>query len=152
MESGGGTIDVSRKDSRFRRAVAQSILSASPEAIQAIRDDHLPKQGALATARAAGLLAAKKTPTLIPHCHPIAITSVHIGFEFSDDSVTARCEVAACDRTGPEMEALCGASVAALTLYDMIKGVCRGARIVRTCLLEKEGGKSGHWAAEKQDE
>ena len=152
MEPGTGTVDVSEKEKAFRRAVAQSRLAVSPGTAEAIRKDELPKRGALATARAAGLLAAKKTPDLIPHCHPIAITGIAIDFQFADDSVTARCEVSACDRTGPEMEALCGASVAALTLYDMVKSTCREARVVETCLLEKEGGKSGHWRPERQNE
>jgi len=152
MELSGGTIDVSGKDRTYRRAVAQSVLVAGTEAIAAMRTDSLPKKGALATARAAGLLAAKKTASLIPHCHPIAITSISIDFRFGQESVTVRCEVAAQDRTGPEMEALCGASIAALTLYDMAKGTCRGARITRTYLLEKEGGNSGHWRAGEQDE
>lgn len=152
MEFSDGTIDVSGKERTPRRAVAQSVLVAGAEAVEAIKCDTLPKRGALATARAAGLLAAKKTASLIPHCHPIAITSIGIDFEFGDESVTVRCEVAALDRTGPEMEALCGASIAALTLYDMVKGVYRGARVAQTYLLEKEGGRSGHWRAGERDE
>ncbi len=152
MEPGGGTIDVSEKERAVRRAVAEAVLTATPEAVGAIRNDSLPKRGALGTARAAGLLATKRTPDLIPHCHPIALTSINVDFEFAEASVTVRCEVRACDRTGPEMEALCGASVAALTLYDMIKGVCRTARIASVRLLEKEGGKSGHWRAGGPDD
>ena len=142
-----GTADISAKEPTLRRAVAESVLVAPPETVEAIRQDALPKKDVLASARAAGMLAAKKTPDLIPHCHPVALTAVSIEFEFAEGSVTARCEVKAYDRTGPEMEALCGATVAVLTLYDMIKGVCRGARIERTFLLEKEGGKSGPWRA-----
>ena len=152
MELSGGTIDVSGKESTLRRAVAQSVLVAGAEAMRAIKCDTLPKTGALETARAAGLLAAKRTASLIPHCHPVSITSIGIDFEFGDESVTVRCTVTARDRTGPEMEALCGASIAALTLYDMIKGVYRGAKVAQTYLLEKEGGKSGHWRAGERDE
>jgi len=151
MNDSGGSIDVSEKDVTLRRAVAQSILVAPPEAIQAIRQNALPKKDPLATARAAGLLAAKRTASLIPHCHPIALTGVAVAFDFADVSVTARCEVTAVDRTGPEMEALCGAAVAALALYDTIKGICRGARVTQTLLVEKDGGKSGHWRAEQSD-
>jgi len=151
MERLDGTVDVSKKEMTFRRAVAESTLVAAQEAIAAIRDDSLPKKSPLGTARAAGLLAAKKTPWLIPHCHPVALTGVRIDFRFAEGSVTVRCEVTARDRTGPEMEALCGAAVAALTLYDLIKGVSRGAKIVQTLLIEKEGGKSGHWRAEEAD-
>ena len=151
MTLSGGTADVSGKETTPRRAAAQSILVAPPEVIEAIRSDSLPKSGALATARAAGLLAVKGTPLLIPHCHAIAVTSAAIDFEFAEACVTVRCEVRACDRTGPDMEALCGAAVAALTLYDVVKGVCRTARIAQTCLTEKEGGKTGPWRAEECD-
>ena len=151
MKSLAGTVDVSGKEVAPRRALAQSVLVASADVVKAIRADNLPKQGALATARAAGLLAAKKTSDLIPHCHPISLTSVQVDFRFTEDSVVARCEVAAVERTGPEMEALCGATVAALTLYDMIKGIHRGARIAQTLLIEKQGGKSGRWNAESRE-
>ena len=143
----GGTIDVSHKRRTLRRAVAVSVLEASPEAVEAISNDSLPKRGALGAARAAGLLAAKKTSGLIPHCHPVALTSIRIDFQFGVGTVTAQCEVKAFDRTGPEMEALCGAAVAALTLYDMVKGRCPGALVRHTRVVEKEGGKSGHWRA-----
>jgi len=146
-ESGSGTIDVSGKQRTVRRAVARCRLIVTAEVAEAIRQDKLPKQGAIATARAAGMLAAKRTPDLIPHCHPVGLTSIRLGFEFADTAVTVRCEVTAYDRTGPEMEALCGASLAALTLYDMVKGVCRGAEVADLSLVEKEGGKSGHWSA-----
>ena len=152
MDAIRGTVDVSDKEVTRRRAVAESTLTASAEVLQAIREDRLPKEAPLATARAAGLLAAKATPQLIPHCHPVALTSVRVEFAFAESSLTVVCEVTAQDRTGPEMEALAGATVAALTLYDMIKGVFRGARIERIRLREKEGGKSGHWVAEQADD
>jgi len=152
MELNGGTVDVSQRQKTVRRAVARSELTATASVIEAIKNDSLPKRGALATARAAGLLAAKKTSQLIPHCHPIAITNVKIAFELAEASVRLRCEVTAVDRTGPEMDALCGACAAALTLYDMVKGVCPTARIAATYVLEKEGGKSGHWRGGEQGE
>ncbi len=151
MEHYGGTVDVSSKDVVFRRAVACSVLEAEPGVIRRLRNDDLPKQGALQTARAAALLAAKHTAQTIPHCHPIRLTSVEVEFAFEESSVTVRCAVSAQDRTGPEMEALYAAAVAALTLYDMVKGVCTGAAVNKTQLLEKEGGKSGHWIRPRQD-
>lgn len=146
-----GTVDISKKDMSYRRAIAESTLHAPTEVIEAIKGDGLPKPDPLATARAAGMLAAKQTPNLIPHCHPIALTDIRLDFHFTEHTVTVRCEATACDRTGPEIEALCGASVAALTLYDMVKGICRSAKITETRLVEKEGGKSGHWREENSD-
>lgn len=145
-----GTIDVSDKDRTLRQAVAESVLVATEEAVQAVSENEMPKRDPLATARAAGLLAAKRTPDLIPHCHPLSLTEVSLEFTCEADSIIVRCRVSARERTGPEMEALCGASVAALTLYDMIKGICPGACLERTRVLEKRGGKSGHWRREQQ--
>lgn len=149
MERPEGMIDVSGKERMSRRAVAETALVVPPAIVESIRLDRLPKKDALATARAAGMLAAKGTPGLIPHCHPVALTDVSVDFRFAEGEVRVRCEAAAVDRTGPEMEALCGAAIAALTLYDMVKGVCRGAEVATIRLLEKEGGKSGHWRAEE---
>jgi cyclic pyranopterin phosphate synthase len=151
MDRLNGSVDVSGKDVTLRRAVAESVLAAPAEIILAIRDDKLPKRDAQATARAAALLAAKATPSLIPHCHPISITSIRIEFKFAESSVTTVCEVTARDRTGPDMEALTGASAASLTLYDLVKSICPGAQILRTRLIEKEGGKGGHWKAGDAD-
>lgn len=145
----GGLVDVSDKDVAPRRAVARCVLSAPASVIGRIRDDSLPKKDPVGVARAAGLLAAKKAADLIPHCHPIVITEISLDFSFAGDRAIVTCEVKALDRTGPEMEALCGASTAALTLYDLIKGIHAGPRITDTYLMEKEGGKSGHWRAEE---
>jgi cyclic pyranopterin phosphate synthase len=145
-----GTIDISEKGATVRRAVARSILRAAPEAIEAVRSNDMEKQDPIPTARAAGMLAVKETPRILPHCHPIAVTDVKIDFEISEDSIEITCRVTARDRTGTEMEALVGASTAALTLYDMIKPICAGAVIRDTRLLEKEGGKSGHWLAKEK--
>ena len=149
MSDGGkGMVDVSGKDVTRRVAVAESVLSADEPTLAALRENRLPKADPLPTARAAALLALKATPNLIPHCHTIPVTDATLEFELGPDTVTVRCTVGTVARTGAEMEALVGASVAALTLYDMIKSICRGAQIVRTRLLEKSGGKSGHWRAE----
>lgn len=147
-DGGKGMVDVSGKDVTRRVAVAESVLVADAQTLEALRENRLPKLDPLPTARAAALLALKATPNLVPHCHAIPVTDSAVEFELGEDSVAVRCTVGTLARTGAEMEALVGASVAALTLYDMIKAVCRGAQIVRTRLLEKSGGKSGHWQAD----
>lgn len=144
-----GMVDVSGKDVTLRVALAESVLRADRATLAALRGGNLPKADPLPTARAAGLLAVKDTPRLIPHCHNIPITDAEVEFELGEQEITVRCRVATLARTGAEMEALTGAGVAALTLYDMLKGVCRGAEIARTRLLEKSGGRSGHWRAEQ---
>ena len=111
----------------------------------------MPKADPLPTARAAALLAVKRTPDLVPHCHPIPVSDVDVDFVMGRDTVTTHCRVKVFARTGAEMEALCGAAVASLTLYDMIKAVCPGATIIRTRLLEKAGGRSGDWHAGESD-
>lgn len=147
-----GMVDVSGKEPTRRVAAAESILRADAETVQAVLDNDLPKSDPLQTARAAALLAVKRTPETIPHCHTIQVTDASVEFEPAEDSVVIRCRVGTFDRTGAEMEAIYGVTVAAVTLYDMIKAVCPGAEILRTRLLEKTGGKSGHWRAEDADE
>ena len=149
-DSGSGTVDVSDREMTRRRAVAEGTLLADAETIEAVRKGHLPKADPLATARAAALLAIKATPRLIPHCHPINVTAASVDFEFSDSSIRVICEVHVVDRTGPPVEALCGVTTALLTLYDVIKHRCPGAELKRIALLEKEGGRSGHWRAENE--
>ncbi len=144
--------DVSGKPRTHRVAVAESVLRATEKAVRAVAANQLPKADPLATARAAALLAIKGTPELIPHCHVIPITDATVEFDLEGDTITVRCRVVTFARTGAEMEALCGASVAALTLYDMLKAVHPGAVITRTRLLEKSGGKHGEWHAEEGDE
>jgi cyclic pyranopterin phosphate synthase len=141
-------VDVSEKAVTLRVALAEAVLSADAATLKAIREGALPKADALPTARAAALLAVKATPSLIPHCHPIPLTDAEVEFELGGEAVTVRCRVAARARTGVEMEALCGASIAALTLYDMIKAVCPGAVIGPIRLLEKSGGRGGAWRRE----
>lgn len=150
-DGGEGMVDVSKKEETLRVAVAEAVLRADEATLKAIRENSLPKADPLPTARAAALLAVKGTPALIPHCHPIPVTDAKLEFSLGADAVTIRCRVATFARTGAEMEALCGATVAALTLYDMCKAVCRGAEITRVRLLEKSGGKSGEWRAEDAD-
>lgn len=147
-----GMVDVSGKEQTLRVAVAESVLKADQATLKALAENSLAKADPLPTARAAALLAVKGTPALIPHCHPIPLTDAKVEFSLGSDSVTIRCRVSTFARTGAEMEALCGAAVAALTLYDMLKAACPGAEITRVRLLEKSGGKTGHWRREDDHE
>jgi molybdenum cofactor biosynthesis protein MoaC len=136
--------DVGRKPETARRAVAVAILRAPGAAIALLRDGRTEKGDALAAARVAGILAAKRTPELIPLCHPLPIDHAELTFELRSDAVTITATVSALARTGVEMEALTAASVAALTLYDMLKPHADpGALVIAECrLVLKEGGKS----------
>ncbi|MHB1103354.1 MAG: cyclic pyranopterin monophosphate synthase MoaC [Devosia sp.] len=136
-------VDIGDKAATRRRAVARARLEAQKATIAAIMGGELKKGDALAVARVAGIMAAKRTSELIPLCHPIALTRVSVDISEVDGAIEI---VAAAETTGPtgvEMEALTAASVAALTLYDMAKGIDRGMRIVAVELIEKTGGKSG---------
>ncbi|HYK92266.1 MAG TPA: cyclic pyranopterin monophosphate synthase MoaC [Acidobacteriota bacterium] len=136
-------VDVSEKPATQRRAVAESFVRLSRETLSMIRAGKLPKGEPLSTARLAGILAAKKTPHLIPLCHPLALTHVDVQTESRGSGIRFVSSVSCAGPTGVEMEALTAAAIAALTLYDMIKSVQRGATIERIRLLEKSGGKSG---------
>ncbi|PYN32032.1 MAG: cyclic pyranopterin monophosphate synthase MoaC [Candidatus Rokuibacteriota bacterium] len=140
-------VDVSEKRETVREAVARAILRMKPATLRVIRQGNAPKGDVLGVARTAGILAAKRTPQLIPLCHPLRITGVDV--TFSDDlkrgELTVEARVRTVDKTGVEMEALTAAAVAALTVYDMVKAVERGVTIARVQLVEKLGGKSGHW-------
>jgi cyclic pyranopterin phosphate synthase len=140
-------VDVSAKVETVREAVARATLAMAPATLRAIKRGNAPKGDVLGTARTAGVLAAKRTPELIPLCHPLRLTGIDIAFY--DDARRARLTVEArvrtVDKTGVEMEALTAASVAALTVYDMVKAVEKGVRIERVELVEKSGGKSGLW-------
>jgi cyclic pyranopterin phosphate synthase len=146
-----GMVDVSGKEPTRREAVAEAVLRADPATLKALKEDALPKSDPLATARAAALLAVKATARLIPHCHPIPVTDADVEFTIGAGAVVVRCRVATLARTGVEMEALCGASVAALTLYDMTKALCAAAEIAHVRLLSKSGGKGGEWERREGD-
>jgi len=133
---------ITHKINTLRKAVAISTLVAKPETIQRLKNNDLPKKDALVVARVAAVSAAKKTHELIPYCHPIPIDSVEIEFEVLGDRVNITASVEALWKTGVEMEALTAASVAVLTLYDMLKPVDKEMEIVSTKLVSKEGGKS----------
>lgn len=134
--------DVSRKPTTLRRATATSSVRMAPETVAMVRAGEGPKGDALPVARVAAVMAAKDCSRLIPYCHPVAVDHVDVAFEVGDDGVAIRCSVTAVDRTGVEMEALCGASVAALAVYDMLKPVDDGLVIGETRLESKKGGKS----------
>ena len=140
-------VDVSAKRETVREAVARAVLRMKATTLAIIRAGNAPKGDVLGVARTAGILAAKRTADLIPMCHPLRVTGVDIAFrqEPSRGELTIEARVRTVDKTGVEMEALTAASVAALTVYDMIKAVERGVTITEIHLLEKSGGKSGHW-------
>lgn len=140
-------VDVGEKDKTAREARARATLRMRPETRRVLLRGEVPKGDALATARIAGIQAAKRTSELIPLCHPLAITGCDLSFETADDEerlfveVSVRCA----DRTGVEMEALTAVTVAALTLYDMLKAIDRAMAIEEVILLEKQGGRSGRY-------
>ena len=142
-------VDVSDKDATEREATAEAIVVLSAEVFAAVREGNAPKGDVLATARLAGILAAKKTSDLIPLCHPIPLTKASVSFEplpgRSGFRIVAIAKTKA--ETGVEMEALVAASIAALPIYDMVKAVDRGAVIETVRLLAKSGGKSGTYLA-----
>jgi cyclic pyranopterin phosphate synthase len=138
-------VDVTGKDATKRTAVATGTLWTRPDVIELIATGGLPKGDALATARVAGILAAKRTSDLIPLCHQLALTGVDIEFDVRATEVAITATVRTTDRTGVEMEALTAVSVAALTLYDMIKAVDPAASIDDVHVVRKEGGKTGTW-------
>ncbi|MCJ8502336.1 cyclic pyranopterin monophosphate synthase MoaC [Desulfatitalea alkaliphila] len=146
-------VDVTTKSRTERMARAQAVVTMRPETFALVRDQAVEKGNVLETARIAGVMAAKQTAALIPMCHPLNLTHVKLDFFPQDDGRTLRIEAVArvADRTGVEMEALTAAAVAALTVYDMCKSYDRGMSISDIRLLEKSGGKSGHWTRDAID-
>jgi cyclic pyranopterin monophosphate synthase len=138
-------VDVSGKDITTRSATAAGTVLLSAAAVTALRSGTVPKGDALAVARIAGIQAAKRTPDLIPLCHPIGLHSVAVDLQVDDHGVLIRAAVRTADRTGVEMEALTAVSVAALALIDMVKAVDPAAVITDVRVEEKAGGKSGVW-------
>jgi len=143
-------VDVSGKAVTHRRAFAEAAIHMKAETLAMILDGRVAKGDALAVARVAGIMAAKRTSDLIPLCHPLALTHAAVEFEPIVDGVRIQAVVETSGTTGVEMEALTAAGVAALTLYDMCKAVDRGMSIDGLRLLEKEGGKSGTWLRERE--
>ena len=144
-------VDVGAKAETVRKAVAGGRITMKPETLAAIRDGDAPKGDVLGTARIAGIMAAKKTADLIPLCHPLGLESVEVQFEFEDCAIRVTATAALTGKTGVEMEAMVAASTALLTIYDMGKALEKGMVIEGVRLLEKTGGKSGHWRAEIAD-
>jgi len=144
-------VDVSPKRETAREAVAQVIVKMRAATLHAIQAGQLAKGDVLGVARTAGIMAAKRTPELIPLCHPLRITGCDVTFALDDkrSTVTIEARVRTVDKTGVEMEALTAAAVAGLTVYDMVKAVDRGIVLSGLCLLEKTGGKSGAWRRKK---
>jgi len=138
-------VDVSSKSDTERLAIAESEIRLSPELINTLKSGDIPKGDVLATARIAGIQAAKKCSDLIPLCHPLPLSKVSLDLTIGDSSVHIQATCKTTGKTGVEMEALTAASVAALTIYDMCKAFDKGMEIVHTKLLKKTGGKSGTW-------
>jgi cyclic pyranopterin phosphate synthase len=138
-------VDVSGKDVTAREARASGRVRLSPAAVAALRAGTVPKGDALAVARIAGIMGAKKTPDLVPLCHPIALHSVKVDLEVTGDGVTISAVTRTADRTGVEMEALTSVAVAGLALIDMIKAVDPAAVLSDVRVEEKTGGKTGSW-------
>ncbi len=144
-------VDVSPKQRTLRTAIAEASVFMSAKVLDAIQDGGIAKGDVFGTARLAGIMAAKKTPELIPLSHPLSLHAISVDFEqdFAQHKVLIKCTVRAYERTGVEMEAMTGASVAALTIYDMCKGSDKSISISDVRLLYKEGGKSGVFRREE---
>jgi cyclic pyranopterin phosphate synthase len=142
-------VDVSAKDVTARAARASGHVRVSAEVVALLRGGGVPKGDALAVARIAGIQAAKRTPDLVPLCHPIAIHGVDVDLAVQDDRVSISATVRTADRTGVEMEALTCVAVAGLALIDMVKAVDPGAVLAEVRVEEKSGGASGHWQREE---
>ena len=139
-------VDVTGKEVSARTAVATGVLRTTEEVVSLLRSGTLPKGDALATARIGGIMAAKRTPDLLPLCHPIALGAVQVDVEIADDAtIEIRATVRTNDRTGVEMEALTAVAVAGLTLIDMVKAVDPAATLSSVQVVSKEGGVSGAW-------
>jgi cyclic pyranopterin monophosphate synthase len=138
-------VDVSAKAVSVRLAIAAGRLATTPEVVALLRGDGMPKGDALAVGRLAGIMGAKRTPDLVPLCHPIALHSVTVDLTVTDTGVDIVATTRTADRTGVEMEALTAVAVAGLALVDMVKAVDPAASIEAVRVLRKEGGKTGEW-------
>ena len=138
-------VDISSKQESVRVALAESVVCLTPTIVSAITNDALPKGDLFATVRIAAIQAAKKCSDLIPLCHPLPLAKVTVDIELRNSNLIIRTECKTSAKTGVEMEALTAVSVAALTVYDMCKGIDKGMVIGPTKLLQKSGGKSGDW-------
>jgi len=138
-------VDVTAKDRTSREAVAEAFVRCSPATVALVREKRVPKGDVLAVARIAGIAGAKRTPDIVPLCHPISLTGVEIDVAVEDGGLHIVATTRAQDRTGVEMEAMTAAGAAALAVYDMLKSAERGIEIVGWRLVRKSGGRSGAW-------
>jgi cyclic pyranopterin phosphate synthase len=147
VDAGGAArmVDVSAKAVTAREAVAAGRVTTTPEVIDLLRRDGLPKGDALAVARIAGITGAKRTPDLVPLCHPVALSGVTVDLQLNECAVDITATTRTADRTGVEMEALTAVVAAGLAIYDMIKAADRSAVLGEVRLLAKSGGRSGQW-------
>ncbi len=145
-------VDVSAKDDTVREATARALVLMKPDTLELIRTGGVAKGDVLAVAQVAGIMAAKRTPDIIPMCHPLPISGVHLSFSLDEErsAVEVLATVRVVGKTGVEMEALTAVSVAALTIYDMCKAVDKDMTIDGICLLHKVGGKSGEYIRAKE--
>lgn len=141
-------VNVGSKAETQRLAVASGRITMTASALDAIRAGDAPKGDVLSTARIAGIMAAKKTGDLIPMCHPLMLDAVNIDFAFEENAIRVTATASLTGKTGVEMEAITATSIALLTIYDMAKALDKGMIIGEIRLIEKRGGKSGHWVAE----
>jgi cyclic pyranopterin phosphate synthase len=141
-------VDVGDKKVTERRATARSTVAMDPSTSERLFGGDLPKGDALATVRIAAIQATKRTPELIPLCHPLPIDGVQVAVQRCAEGATITVAVTVTARTGVEMEAMTGAAIGALTLYDMVKGIDRSASVIEVALIEKTGGRSGVWRRE----
>lgn len=152
-ESGAARmVDVGGKDVTQRSATARGRVVVSADVVALLRGEGVPKGDALGVARVAAIMAAKRTPDLVPLCHPIAVSGVDVDLSVADDAVEIVATVRTSDRTGVEMEALTAVSVGALTVVDMVKAVDKHARITDVEVVAKSGGRSGSWSIGRADE
>ena len=140
-----GMIDVGNKRKTRRMARAQAFVKLNKEIIERIKNNDMPKGDVLEDARVAGILACKKTSSLIPLCHNIELEYAGVDFEFAQEGIIVESLVKTTGKTGVEMEAMVACAVAALTIYDMCKMFSKSIEIQNTCLIEKKGGRSGHY-------
>ena len=145
-------VDVSEKDRTKRTATAYGKICMKKETLERITHYEIKKGDVLAVAQVAGIMAAKRTFETIPMCHPLMLTGADVDFRVVEEGIEIRMTVKTTGQTGVEMEALNGVSAAALTIYDMCKAIDRGMTVEKICLLEKDGGKSGHFSREENGE
>lgn len=139
-------VDVSGKTATARTAVAEGRILVSEAVMRAVREGTASKGNVLGVAQVAGIMGAKKTPDIIPLCHPLPLSNCRVLLELEEDAIRAVCEVKTVNQTGVEMEALTGVSIALLTVYDMCKSIDKGMEITGIRLLSKTGGKSGDFS------